>query len=82
MSFEINKKLRSYCSWLIIFSIINLFILSLIPLVSVVENSSNDELYFNGIMMDRSEDSQIQNIANYLFFIIELLWIVIILNSI
>jgi len=82
MSFEINKKLRSYCSWLIIFSIINLFILSLIPLVSIVENGSNGELYFNGIMMDRSEDSQIQNIANYLFFIIELLWIVIILNSI
>lgn len=82
MSFEINKKLRSYCSWLIIFTIINLFIISLIPWVSIVENGSNEELYFDSIMMERSENSQIKNIANYLSFIIELLWIVIILNSI
>ncbi len=82
MSFEINKKLRNYCSWLIILSIINLFIISLIPWVSIVENGSNEELFFNSIMMDRSENSQIKNIANYLFFIINLLWIVIILNSI
>jgi len=82
MSFEINKKIRGYCSWILILCIINLFIISLIPLISIVENVSNDELYFNKIMMDRSENNQIKNIADYLSFIIDLLWIVIIMNSI
>ena len=82
MGIDVNKKLKSFSSWILILSIINLFIISLIPLISIIENDSQGELYFNSIMMDRSENSQIKNIAGYLFFIIDLLWIVIIINSI
>lgn len=82
MSFEINTKLRKLNSWLLFFGIMNLVIISLIPWILVVENYSNNELYFNIIMMERSNNDQIKNFASFIFFIINLLWIFIIINSI
>lgn len=82
MSFELNTKLKKLSSFLIIFSIINLVIISLIPWISVVENDSKEELYFNFLMMERSNNNQIKNITSFISFIINLLWIVLIINAI
>lgn len=82
MSFEIYNKLKGLSSWLFILAIINLFIISLIPWISITENNTKNELYFDSTMMERSENAQIKSIANYLSYIIDLLWFVIISSSI
>jgi DNA-directed RNA polymerase subunit RPC12/RpoP len=82
MDQELYKKFRNFSSWIVILSVINLFILSLIPWISIVENGSDNAIFYNSIMMERSGNNQVKDIANNLFFIINLLWIVIIINSI
>jgi DNA-directed RNA polymerase subunit RPC12/RpoP len=82
MSSEFNIKLKKLSFWLIFLSIVNIIIISLIPWISVVENDSKEELYFNSLMMERSNNDQIKNIANFISFIINLLLIVLIINTI
>jgi len=82
MNKEINNKLKKLSSYLLYLSIINLFIISLVPWISIIENDTHNELFFNSLMMERSENNQIKDIGKYIFFIINLLWMGIILNSI
>ena len=81
MNNQTNKILKKFCSWLLILSVINLFIISLTPWISV-ENDSKEKVYYNFLTMEDSENIQINNVANYLFYIIILLWIIIIISSI
>ena len=78
---DLAKLTKSFTIWIVVLSIIGLFLMSLLPLISVTENDSvKQDLYFNFDMMKKSNNHQILTLASEINLINIALWALIILG--
>ena len=78
---ELAKLTKNFTIWIVVLSIIGLFLMSFLPLISVTENDSvKQDLYFNFDMMKKSDNEQIITLAGEIYLITISFWALIILG--
>ncbi|MDH7506915.1 MAG: hypothetical protein QHH15_03905 [Candidatus Thermoplasmatota archaeon] len=82
MSIEINNTFKKLSSRLLFLGILTLLIILVIPWISIVDHDSQELVFFNSLMMERSENSTIKDYAYYIVLIIFLLSVIIFVNLI